>query len=61
MKHTKRSSSPGGLIHLKTDDPTLYEYTLEVLATRSDFQLLYHDDDIYAQPLPMQELELKTM
>ncbi|MBK7406627.1 MAG: tRNA (guanosine(46)-N7)-methyltransferase TrmB [Saprospirales bacterium] len=56
----KKILQPGGLIHLKTDDPTLYEYTLEVLATRSDFQLLYHDDDIYAKPLPMQELELKT-
>jgi len=51
---------PGGLIHLKTDDPTLYEYTLKVLGARPDFRLLYHDDDIYARPLPLEELELKT-
>lgn len=56
----KKILRPGGLIHLKTDDPTLYEYTLEVLATRTDYQLLIHDDDIYAKPLPMPELEVKT-
>jgi tRNA (guanine-N7-)-methyltransferase len=56
----KKILQPGGLIHLKTDDPTLYEYTLEVLATRKDYELLYHDDDIYAKPLPMPELEIKT-
>ncbi len=50
----------GGLIHLKTDDPTLYEFTLDTLAAQSDFQLLYHDDDIYSKPLPMHELEFKT-
>lgn len=49
-----------GLIHLKTDDPTLYEFTLEVLAAQDNFTLLYHDDDIYAKPLPMPELEIKT-
>lgn len=56
----KKILRPGGLIHLKTDDPTLYEYTLEVLSTRPDFQLLYHDADIYSKPLPLEELELKT-
>ncbi len=50
----------GGLVHLKTDDPTLYEYTLEVLAEQKNYTLLYHDDDIYAKPLPMPELEIKT-
>ena len=56
----KKILQPGGLVHLKTDDPTLYEYTLEVLATRSDYQLQYHDEDIYARHLPMEELALKT-
>lgn len=49
-----------GLVHLKTDDPTLYEFTLETLAKQKQYELLYHDDDIYAKPLPMPELELKT-
>jgi len=49
-----------GVIHLKTDSPQLYAFTLEVLAAEENIHLLYHDDDIYATPLPMTELELKT-
>ena len=56
----KKLLQPGGLIHLKTDNPTLYEFTLETLADRKDYPLLFHDDDIYAKPLPMPELEIKT-
>jgi tRNA (guanine-N7-)-methyltransferase len=51
---------PGGLIHLKTDEPNLYEFTLEVLSKSTTYELLYHDDDIYSKPLPMPELEIKT-
>lgn len=56
----KKLLKPGGLIHLKTDDPTLYEFTLETLNKQKEYELLYHDDDIYAKPLPMEELEIKT-
>ncbi len=49
----------GGLIHLKTDDPTLYEYTLETLEAEK-IPVLYHDDDIYAKELPMPELSIQT-
>lgn len=49
-----------GLIHLKTDEPNLYEFTLDVLAGEKDFELEYRDDDIYRKPLPLPELELKT-
>ncbi|HFA51647.1 MAG TPA: tRNA (guanosine(46)-N7)-methyltransferase TrmB [Bacteroidetes bacterium] len=51
---------PGGLVHLKTDDPTLYGFTLETLAKQQKYKLLYHDDDIYSKPLPVPELALKT-
>lgn len=51
---------PGGLIHLKTDSPELYAFTLETLAKDPDATLLYHNDDIYAGPLIMPELETKT-
>jgi tRNA (guanine-N7-)-methyltransferase len=51
---------PGGLVHLKTDEPNLYAFTLEVLASQSDYTLLYEDDDIYSSTLPMEELEIKT-
>lgn len=49
-----------GLIHLKTDEPQLYEFTLEVLAEYPKAKVLYQDDDIYAKSLPMPELEIKT-
>lgn len=51
---------PGGLVHLKTDEPILFEYTLETLAEYPGAAILYQDADIYAAPLPMPELELKT-
>lgn len=60
LKHYKRILKNGGLVHLKTDDDTLYEFTLETLANQDTFKLLFHDDDIYAKPLPMPELEIKT-
>jgi len=50
----------GGLIHLKTDESNLYEFTLEVLSGEQDFELEYSDEDIYSQSLPLPELELKT-
>ena len=51
---------PGGFVHLKTDDPTLFEFTLEVLQAEEDVNIEYQDHDIYAKPLPMSELEIKT-
>lgn len=50
----------GGTINLKTDDPTLYEYTLETLAEDDKINIQYQDDDIYAKELPMEELDIKT-
>lgn len=51
---------PGGICHLKTDDPTLYEYSLEALSEISFVKILYQDDDIYSKALPLPELDLKT-
>lgn len=52
---------PGGLLHLKTDEDNLYEFTLKELDKVAEgFELLYHDHDIYAKPLPLPELEVKT-
>ena len=56
----KNILSPGGTIHLKTDDPTLYAFSLESIDAHPDYSLLYHDDDIYARPLPIPELNFKT-
>ena len=48
-----------GVIHLKTDDPTLYEFTLETIR-QLNLQLIYADDDIYSKPLVDPLLEIKT-
>ncbi len=50
----------GGIVHLKTDEPLLYDFTLEVLDTQSGFAILYSNDDIYSGELEFPELKLKT-
>lgn len=49
----------GAKINLKTDDPTLYEYTLEVIEAEK-LILEYQNDDIYAGELPRPELGIQT-
>lgn len=50
----------GGIIHLKTDDPTLYEFSQEQFDECSFVEVLYDRDDIYAQPLDYEALKYKT-
>ena len=49
----------GNPIHLKTDEPNLYAYTLETVA-EANGTVEYHDNDIYNKPLPLPELGIKT-
>jgi tRNA (guanine-N7-)-methyltransferase len=49
-----------GLIHLKTDSPVLYDFTLETLADTEGSVVEIADPDFYAKPLIMKELEVKT-
>ncbi len=51
---------PGGLVHLKTDDPTLYDFSLASIDAYAHADLLYTNNDIYAHALPLPELALKT-
>ncbi|MFK7933769.1 MAG: tRNA (guanosine(46)-N7)-methyltransferase TrmB [Saprospiraceae bacterium] len=51
---------PAGFIHLKTDSPELYEFTLETESEYDKIEMLYNDDDIYSKQLPMAELDFKT-
>jgi len=41
---------PGGLVHLKTDNEGLFDYTLEVLHERPGTTILAHTKDLYATP-----------
>ncbi len=49
-----------GIVHLKTDEPNLYNFTLETITETPGCRVLYHDDDIYAKPLVDDDLEIKT-
>jgi len=59
LNYYKQVMAPGGIIHLKTDDPTLYEFTLETIQ-QLGLKLLFADDDIYTKPLHHPFLEIKT-
>ena len=50
---------PGGLIHLKTDSPDLYAFTLLIIDL---YGLTLHasSEDIYSSPLMNEELKIKT-
>lgn len=51
---------PNGTVNLKTDDDTLYEFTLETIKADNKCKLIYVDDDIYSNDLVTEELEIKT-
>jgi len=52
---------PGAVIHLKTDNRALHDYTREVVERRPDLALLQADADIYRNRLvPETVLEVKT-
>lgn len=42
----KNFLKPGGLVHLKTDSTSFYEYTLEVIA-ENNFPLIWHTGNLY--------------
>jgi tRNA (guanine-N7-)-methyltransferase len=50
----------GGIVHLKTDSPVLYDFTLETLAEDPQCTLLYASEDLYAAPLAYDELDVQT-
>jgi tRNA (guanine-N7-)-methyltransferase len=50
---------PEAIIHLKTDDPVLYEFTYDTLQ-KEQAEILYHHENIYSEALAFPELEYKT-
>jgi len=59
-EHYRKILKPKGLVHLKTDEPNLYKFTLSTIAADAASELLYHNEDIYADDLAFEELEIKT-
>lgn len=60
LERYKPLLKPGALIHLKTDDDGLYNFTLETIACYPGASLLFYHNDIYADALPYPELAYKT-
>lgn len=50
---------PGGVVHLKTDSPLLYHFTLAVI-NLFQLELLYSTDNVHAADTVMPELNIKT-
>ncbi|MGB1031146.1 MAG: tRNA (guanosine(46)-N7)-methyltransferase TrmB [Flavobacteriales bacterium] len=53
----KKFIKPGGLIHVKTDSPLLYEYTMEEL-NKLKYEVLVHSDDVHGKLVHEVEPEL---
>ncbi len=61
MERYKTFLKPGGLLHLKTDSTSFYEYTLKIIK-ENKFNVLFATDDLYLNcPVGREELvEIKT-
>ncbi len=60
MEMYKRLLKPGGYVRLKTDNTTLYEYTLEEAQNRTDIKDLKFTSDVYASELRPECFDIKT-
>lgn len=50
----------GGYVHLKTDDDTLYHFTLDTVKEQDYIELDFENGDIYDKHLNIPELDYKT-
>lgn len=55
----KRITSANAIVHLKTDDEPLYEWSIKSLADYNA-DMIYHSSNIYFSPLAYKELSYKT-
>jgi len=56
----KRLLKPGGFLRLKTDNTSLFEYTLEEVQLRDDIVDLEFTRDLYTSPLRPECFDIKT-
>lgn len=59
LERYKQFLKPDGLIHLKTDDDHLYEYTLDLIH-QNNYTILQNIKDVYAADKVSDELNIKT-
>lgn len=60
IERYRRVLKPGGVLNFKTDATDLFDYSVEVLEADPKVEIRYLSKDIYAAPLYMPELEIKT-
>lgn len=60
IEEYRKILKPGGWVHLKTDDPGLFDFTIENLENDPQCKIDYISYDIYSAPLAFPELEIKT-
>jgi tRNA (guanine-N7-)-methyltransferase len=56
----KKILKPSAILHLKTDDETLYHFSLDILRADSDFNILDYTDNIYHSGKFYPEMDIKT-
>ncbi len=56
----RRFLQPEGIVHLKTDSPDLYDFTLDICENTEGVEFLMSDADIHSKPLIMKELAVQT-
>lgn len=59
LKKYQKLLTDGGIIHLKTDNKTLYDYTVSLL-DYNGFEILDHTNDLYGTRLSDEILSIKT-
>lgn len=59
LNHYRKILKDDGIVHLKTDDDMLFEFTMETLQ-QEKVDIIYAADDIYSKPLYHNDLEVKT-
>lgn len=60
LQEYRKIIKPGGYLHLKTDDPTLYNFTIETLQNDENCTIIEAIENIHNQPFPIPELGIKT-
>jgi tRNA (guanine-N7-)-methyltransferase len=56
----KRLLTPGSYVRLKTDNTSLYQYSLEEVMGRNDVSDLQYTEDVYDSPLRPECFDIKT-
>ena len=60
LNRYRKFLQPDGIVHLKTDSPDLYDFTLDICQNTEGCELLLNDSDIHSKPLIMNELSVQT-